>query len=203
MHHVKESQSAARHVGRAALAESGSHPRHLHGADHSAEVIVVRLHNLHRIVGDEPAKAVQAVFLFAEGDRQGKRIGNLLGLFIPVEHHRLFEEAIPVFLQQLADADRFLDRIEPIRIRIQRHLIAKGLSDQGNHRFGSSLGADGMDVGGHEHEPADFDLEGVGVVFGDIPFDQLQGFLDGFFAVFGRLVNGDLRVMDIPDQLAE
>src|ERR1039457_5345632 len=34
------------------------------------------------------------------------------------------------------------------------------------------------------------------IVFGDIPFDQLQRFLDRFFAVFSCLVNGDLRVMD-------
>ena len=65
------------------------------------------------------------------------------------------------------------------------------------------LGADGLDVGGHEHEPADLDLEGVGIVFRDVPLDQLQGFLDRLLAVLRRLVDADLRVMDVADQLAE
>src|SRR5208337_2889445 len=36
----------------------------------------------------------------------------------------------------------------------------------------------------------------------DIPFDQVQRFLDGLFAIFGGLVNGDLAVLDVPNQLA-
>ena len=61
----------------------------------------------------------------------------------------------------------------------------------------------GPDVGGHEHEPADLDLESAGIVFRDVPPDQLQGFLDRFLAVLRRLVDADFRVMDVADQLAE
>ena len=45
-------------------------------------------------------------------------------------------------------------------------------------------------------------LRALALILGHIPFDQVQGFLDRLFAVFRRLVNGDLPVMDIPDQLA-
>jgi len=116
MHHVKKSQAASRHVGRATLSKGGRHPGHLHGPNHSSEIIIIRLHDLHCVIGNEAAKAVQAVFLFAQGDGQGKGLGNLPGLFVPVEHYRLFEKTITIFLQQLPNADRFFDRIKSVGI---------------------------------------------------------------------------------------
>ena len=125
------------------------------------------------------------------------------GLLVPVEHHRLLEEAVPVLLQQPADPDRLLHRVEPVGVGVQGHPIAEGPADERDDRLGPARGGDGPDIGGHEHEPADLDLEGAGVVLRDVPPDQLQGLLDRLLAVLRRLVDADLRVMDVADQLAE
>src|SRR5438552_19090142 len=49
MHHIKESESASGHVGSATFPEGLGHSRHFHGADHSSEVIIIRLDNLHGV----------------------------------------------------------------------------------------------------------------------------------------------------------
>ena len=59
-----------------------------------------------------------------------------------------------------------------------------------------------MDILRHEHQAADLDLDGVGVIFRDSPLDQLQGLLDGFFAELGGLVHPHAPVVDLADQLA-
>ena len=54
----------------------------------------------------------------------------------------------------------------------------------------------------HEHQPADLDLEGMGVVFRDVPLDQIERFLDGLLAILRGLVDSHLRVVNLADQLA-
>ena len=83
---------------------------------------------------------------------------------------------------------RFLHRIITVRVRIECHLLSECFPNQRYHRLRPPLWPHRLDIRGHEHEPADFDLDGVGIAFGDIPFDQVQGFLDGLFTVFSRLV---------------
>jgi hypothetical protein len=53
------------------------HARNLHRPDHPPEVVVIGLHNIDAIVGEEPAKPIETVVLLAIGDRYRERVGDL------------------------------------------------------------------------------------------------------------------------------
>src|SRR5215472_8609729 len=120
------------------FAGSLSHPSHFHRTNHSSKIVIVRLPDSNRVVGDEPSKAMQTILLLAERDGQRKHVGDLPGFLTPVEHHRLFEKPVPIFLKQLPDTNGFLDGIETVGIRKQRHGIPKGFSNQWDDPFGAS-----------------------------------------------------------------
>ena len=82
----------------ALLAQDVRHARHSHAADHAAEVEHILLHDGERAVGDQPAEVVRTGFLLAAGDGNAQRIGDLPGLLVPVEGHRLLVECVLIFL---------------------------------------------------------------------------------------------------------
>ena len=127
--HIEVAESAG-DVWRDDLAHRGGHAGHLHGADDSAKIINVGLHDIDAVVGDQPAEGVHARLLFAAGHRNIDRIGHGLGFLVPVKGHRLLVEREFVFLEQLAELDAFLDAIGTVRVGVADHLVAKRLSHQ-------------------------------------------------------------------------
>src|SRR3974390_1782067 len=105
--------------------------------------------------------------------------------------------------QQLAHANRLFDRIEAVGVGVERHVVTERFADKGNDGLGSSFRPNGMNVGGHEHQAANFDLQRLAIVFGHVPFDELQRLLHRFFTVFGRLVNRHVGVVNITNQFAD
>src|SRR5665647_2787217 len=114
MHHVEKSQIPSRHMGRTFFPQRIGHQRYLHGTDHSSKIEEIGLHNLKSIIGNQPAKSVNAIFLFPSRNRDRKGIGNLFGLFIPVERYWLFKKLKAVLLQKFSYPNRHLYRIEAV-----------------------------------------------------------------------------------------
>ena len=139
------------------FAHGFSHPCHFQRSDHPSEVIMIRLNDIETAIGQQPAKGMDAMLLFASRNRNGNGIGHLLGPIEPIVEHGLFEIAVAVFLEELAYANRFVHiRVIAVDIGIHCYLIAEGFSNQANDGFGSAGRTLCIQVLGHEHERTTF-----------------------------------------------
>ena len=200
--HVDKAESS-RQVRDTLPAHDFSHPRHLQRPDHAAEVVVVRLNDIQTAIGQQPAKGVDAVLLFTPRDRNRKRIGDPLGPFEPIEEYRFFEVTVIVLFEQLTHPNRFVHvLIIPVGVGVKGHVVAEGLPNQRNDCLGPAGRTSRIQVLGHEHERTDLDLDGLGLALSHRRLDECHRFLDRLFPPFRRLVNRDMRVMNLPDQLS-
>jgi len=107
----------------------------VNGIESTVAAHVPWLHHIHRPILNAPREAPLRKFLLPQRDRNPQRIGHLLALPDPIELHRLLKKSIPIFFHHPPNANRILHVIRAVRIRIQRHLIAKSLSHQRNQRL--------------------------------------------------------------------
>lgn len=174
------------------LAEGVGHAGNLHAPDHAAEVEHVLLDDGERAVGDQPAEVVGAGLLLAAGDGDVKCVGDLAGLFVPVEGDGLFEEGVFVLLHELAYSNGLGGGVGAVGVSGDNHLVAECLADERDEFFAAAFGC--LFVG---HAAAELELDGLGVGDGDVALEVFDGLFGGDAALAVGLVDSDVAVVDL------
>ena len=92
---------------------------------------MIRLNNIQTVIGQQPAKGMDAMLLFTSRNRNRKRVRNLFGTVEPIKEYRFFEVTIVVILELLTHSNRFVHVfVVAVCIGIERHIITKGFANK-------------------------------------------------------------------------